>query len=626
MTAVASVLGTAQVALAALVEMYCCRVVPVSTLPPLLGVLVALVGGDAYEGTLEGILTRLREAIQGYNKSSEGDAEEVERIFVDRLAGISCLDALYDYLTGLSRLVKDSLESSQERERSEGTDSLRGSSGGAVSAASAPRTVRASSFLGVFLSKITLAVRAMGFEDMIVVWDAFCAYRGLVCPTKDLAAPCWAANLSRQTAAPELISHEDIRHLLAFQAARLQSNGGPVPLDVTRVLDALAATPTGVSESHYVAYLRHWRAGDYDAALSALHRYFDYMMSSRHRYYYHYALLALATLHASFSCEDEALRAINEAIMVAREARDSVCLNYLLAWLFDFLNERPHLENSGDMSRDQILAFLLHKSRDRGSTLQCIALMNRAQLGMFRGENMAGIHADLVSAAHLALAPPLTPPQKTNLIHVWRLLAQMWALVDKHDSLFDVYIDIGRGFCEKWGDWVETVELVLLKARRLVEHGDYDDAHTLMDSFEEKVKLDVNVYKRWRVRRELMRVEEVMQRSEGAEGISRCETLLSGATSLAHTLNHADVNAELELVRAKHALWRHDSSHACAILAAAMDKPAANYWRLKYQVLYGETLGRRGVSIVTNARELAAQAGLGMLATEAQHVLGRIIS
>lgn len=62
-----------------------------------------------------------------------------------------------------------------------------------------------------------------------------------------------------------------------------------------------------------------WRAGAYQDAIDALHRYFDYSMEgygSLHniKTYHQYALLHLAVLHADFGCFEEAISAMNECI------------------------------------------------------------------------------------------------------------------------------------------------------------------------------------------------------------------------------------------------------------------------------------------------------------------------
>ena len=47
-----------------------------------------------------------------------------------------------------------------------------------------------------------------------------------------------------------------------------------------------------------------------------------------------YAALNLAAMHARFGHNEEALNSLNEAIMMAQEANDHMCLQHALMWLF----------------------------------------------------------------------------------------------------------------------------------------------------------------------------------------------------------------------------------------------------------------------------------------------------
>lgn len=48
---------------------------------------------------------------------------------------------------------------------------------------------------------------------------------------------------------------------------------------------------------------------------------------------YQNVLLQMAVVQADFGCYSEALAAIGQAISVARENKDKVCLHYCLSWL-----------------------------------------------------------------------------------------------------------------------------------------------------------------------------------------------------------------------------------------------------------------------------------------------------
>lgn len=83
-------------------------------------------------------------------------------------------------------------------------------------------------------------------------------------------------------------------------------------------------------------FLEAWKARNYPSSFDNLHRYFDYTMQSGARGLYQYALLNLAILNADFGCFSEAITAMQEAIVTARENHDMPCLNYSLSWLNQF--------------------------------------------------------------------------------------------------------------------------------------------------------------------------------------------------------------------------------------------------------------------------------------------------
>lgn len=614
--AISPILGTAQIPLLILIDLYCHRNIPSTSVPPIMTILVTLLGNEEYLPALQDVIFKVCQGIEDYPKRKEGDAKLVEHLILDKLNSLDSLDCFYDYLGNLSHLLIDPP-----------IDLI----GGETDIELGVKKIQSNSFLGKFLLKIILSVKVMTFDELLVIWKAFCEYKKPILGETEV--PFWSkllkdANaISNENVIDQVISQEDLKSLFVFQMDQIQSKSNPIPENISKILRELTQSQIhGVSTSYYIEYLQYWRSGDYENSLNSLHRYFDYMMSSKQKYYYHYALLALASLHSSFGCEMEAIRAINEAIMVAREARDTNCLNYLLAWLFDFLNEMPHLENEGDMNRDQILEFLELKSKQRhNSTLHCISFMNKAQMGLIKGQPMSGVHNNLISAAYLALHSSTTGPQKINLIHVCRLIAQMWLLIGGYDSLFDIYIEIAMEFSDIFQDWNEKVEINLLKAKRIYEAGDYVRAITILNSDEDKVRTNSNLYKKWKAKYQLIELDHIIKINGDT---SQAEVLLADIICIGEELNHVDIIDEIHYMRAKYKIWMGDTTDGCKILVDCLSemrngKYTNNYWFLKYQLLYGEIMGDRGTSIIMNVIELSKQCGFGCIIKEAETIIQR---
>lgn len=612
--AVSPVLGTSQVPLLVIIDLYCHGEIPSTAVPSIMTLLVSLVSNEEYLPTLKELLARVSTEIKGYAKCNPDDLDIVERLILSKLKELDSLDCFYDYLTNMTHLLIDPP-----------IDLI----GGNSIPNRGVKQIQSSSFLGKFLTKIVISVKVMTFDEMIIIWKAFCQYRKPILGETEI--PFWsqllshAGSTSNENLIDKVISQEDLMSLFVFQIDQIQSNSNPIPENITKILKELTHSQRhGVNRSYYIEYLQYWRSGDYENSLNALHRYFDYMMSSKQKYYYHYALLALATLHSSFGCEMEAIRAINEAIMVAREARDTNCLNYLLAWLFDFLNERPHLENEGDMNRDQILEFLELKSKQRhNSTLHCISYMNKAQMGLLKGQPMAEVHKNLISASHLALHSSISAPQMNNLIHVCRLIAQMWLLIGGFDSLFDIYIEIALEFSDRFNDWNEKVEINLLKARRIYESGDYLKAINILNADDEKVKNNKNLYKKWKVKYHLIELDHIMKTNGNRH---EAEILLTDIISIGEELNHIDIINEIDYMRAKYQIWMGDTITGCQILMDCLSEmrngeKSNSYWYLKYQLLFGEIMDNRGASVILNVIELSKKCGFGRITKEAEDII-----
>lgn len=68
---------------------------------------------------------------------------------------------------------------------------------------------------------------------------------------------------------------------------------------------------------------------------------------------YQNVLLQMATVQADFGCYNEAMSAMDQAISVARENKDKLCLHYCLSWL-----HQMRLSSSQQMSKHDEEALL----------------------------------------------------------------------------------------------------------------------------------------------------------------------------------------------------------------------------------------------------------------------------
>ncbi|XP_051509394.1 anaphase-promoting complex subunit 5-like [Myxocyprinus asiaticus] len=98
------------------------------------------------------------------------------------------------------------------------------------------------------------------------------------------------------------------------------------------------------AEAHYLSYLNSMRVQDIYISTHSLLHYFDRLILSGaegksngdegYGRSLRYAVLNLATLHCRFGHYQQANLALQEAIRIAQEANDHVCLQHCLSWLY----------------------------------------------------------------------------------------------------------------------------------------------------------------------------------------------------------------------------------------------------------------------------------------------------
>ncbi|KAK7480276.1 hypothetical protein BaRGS_00028444 [Batillaria attramentaria] len=128
----------------------------------------------------------------------------------------------------------------------------------------------------------------------------------------------------------QMLSHDENK---ALSACKLQD----------RITGILQANPD-LAEAHFLSYLNSLRVKEYCTAVHNLHHYFDRNShltgettggnkKLEEEVSRRYAALNLAALHFQFGHKTEARAALLEAVRMAQETNDHVCLQHALAWL-----------------------------------------------------------------------------------------------------------------------------------------------------------------------------------------------------------------------------------------------------------------------------------------------------
>ncbi|NWT04466.1 APC5 protein, partial [Mionectes macconnelli] len=116
------------------------------------------------------------------------------------------------------------------------------------------------------------------------------------------------------------------------------------PASLQKELNNLLKFNPDIAEAHYLSYLNSLRVQDVFSSTHSLLHYFDRLIltgaeskSNGDEGYgrsLRYAALNLAALHCRFGHYQQAELALQEAIRIAQESNDHVCLQHCLSWLY----------------------------------------------------------------------------------------------------------------------------------------------------------------------------------------------------------------------------------------------------------------------------------------------------
>ncbi|XP_012671450.1 anaphase-promoting complex subunit 5 [Clupea harengus] len=142
------------------------------------------------------------------------------------------------------------------------------------------------------------------------------------------------------------LSQKQAEYFFARQAYLLKNdeNKAMTPAVLQNELNNILKFNPDFAEAHYLSYLNSMRVQDIYIATHSLLHYFDRLILSGgegksngdegYGRSLRYAILNLATLHCRFGHYQQADLALQEAIRIAQEANDHVCLQHCLSWLY----------------------------------------------------------------------------------------------------------------------------------------------------------------------------------------------------------------------------------------------------------------------------------------------------
>ncbi|KAI8147992.1 anaphase-promoting complex subunit 5-domain-containing protein [Fennellomyces sp. T-0311] len=239
------------------------------------------------------------------------------------------------------------------------------------------------------------------------------------------------------------------------------------PAVLHKYLNFLQSHAPEIRKIDQVRFMNYMRTGEYEGALTSLHRFFDFCLLSTETPMYQYALLSLGVLEAKFGHAQQALAALGEALDIARENQDENCLNEVLSWI-RFIRgsaeQYPMYSSTADESNPNVIY------------LECLDRLSRAREMIRQGDSASkvfeAIHKSTVqgSIGNVGYLNKLEYLMKSI---VWNLYG------DRAQS--KVYLDIAINITE--GDADSTEKTFVMVSEMHASMGEYESAIQLLDQF-----------------------------------------------------------------------------------------------------------------------------------------------
>ncbi|KFV16875.1 Anaphase-promoting complex subunit 5, partial [Pterocles gutturalis] len=225
--------------------------------------------------------------------------------------------------------------------------------------------VHKTSVVGLFLRHMILAYNKLSFSQVYKLYTALQQYfqndeekkNGIdesdmeLTNTEELEGKMEKEELDGPLREEEMscsgpLSQKQAEYFLSQQASLLKNDETKAltPASLQKELNNLLKFNPDFAEAHYLSYLNSLRVQDVFSSTHSLLHYFDRLIltgaeskSNGDEGYgrsLRYAALNLAALHCRFGHYRQAELALQEAIRIAQESNDHVCLQHCLSWLY----------------------------------------------------------------------------------------------------------------------------------------------------------------------------------------------------------------------------------------------------------------------------------------------------
>ncbi|KAG9487729.1 hypothetical protein GDO78_007494 [Eleutherodactylus coqui] len=333
------------------------------------------------------------------------------------------------------------------------------------------------------------------------------------------------------------LSQKQAEYFLSHQASLLKNDESKAlsPVLLQKELNNLLKFNPDFAEAHYLSYLNSLRVQDVFSSTHSLLHYFDRLIltgaeskSNGDEGYgrsLRYAALNLAALHCRFGHYHQAELALQEAIRIAQESSDHVCLQHCLSWLY-ILKNRKGEDNS------VLLEHSVKKAVHFGLPyLASLGLQSLVQQRAFAGKTADKLmdalkDSDLLHWKHsLSDLIDISTAQKTA---IWRLYGQSTMVLQqaqmllRMNSLDSVNVSVQQNNTESFA--VVLCHLAELHA----EQGCFSAASEILKHLKERFPPNSQHAKLWMLFDQKIQFDRAM--NDGKYHITK--SLVTGITAL----------------------------------------------------------------------------------------------
>ncbi|KAG7331934.1 hypothetical protein KOW79_003768 [Hemibagrus wyckioides] len=223
------------------------------------------------------------------------------------------------------------------------------------------------------------------------------------------------------------LSQKQAEYFLARQAYMLKNdeNKAMSPDKLQDELNNILKFNPDLAEVHYVSYLNSMRVQDVFTSTHSLLHYFDRIVLSGgegksngdegYGRNLRYSVLNMATLHCRFNHYQQADLALQEAIRIAQESNDHVCLQHCLSWLYTL--EQMNGCDSAVLTEDSVKMAAYFCLTHKHSTIHSLTLIHKTRLLIYACRLCVSLVAGRLQGFS---APQLLDAQRQTAVLLWK--------------------------------------------------------------------------------------------------------------------------------------------------------------------------------------------------------------